>query len=196
MKITRELDLPDEGLTLVKHDTYVAAWPIELETELPEVNYVSYTQRIWKRVAHVLVPDCQPGDVLQCKFTFEVTNEQNHALELSGGLVLTPASTGTAGVEDMPSVSSTYQPTNGLMVSRMGGYNVTPQIAPGGSVWHGMHHGEIYRNVDFIVPEGVSGDRYVAAMFYCGGSSYTVSGGKLVIEPYCGDMSVTRIRKS
>lgn len=175
---------------------YEAAWPIELVSEMTEVEYSDYTERIWYRIAHVFVPDCRPGDILDCKFMFEVTNDEDHALELSGGLIITPNATGTAGVEDLPSVSTLDQPAEGKFVTRFGGYNVTPAFVSGGGVWHGMHHGEFHRSKDYIVPEGISGDQYVIAACYCGGSTLTDPGGKLIVEPFCGDFTVKRTRNA
>jgi len=178
----------------VQLDTYVAPWGSNINNDLPIINYSTGSEREWRRVQHVLVPDVQPGDVLSYTFSTSTTNPYGYSVELSGGLVLTPDPTGTAGLENMSSVSNADQPSNGLFMSRVPGYNISPQTDPSGSVWHGMHHGKWTISGSYIVPQGVIGDRYAAACFYAGGSSYTQSGEIFVIEPYTTDMSITRTR--
>lgn len=177
--------------TIVRDDTIIAPWPIELVSEVkPVLNYTSYIDRahMWRRFAHVFVPDVQAGDVLTTLLSLQGTNPQSMPLEFVVGLVLTPSASGTAGCEDMPSVSASYQPTNGIMMSRMGGRNLTGHSH--------SHHGELFRHTHFIVPEGLTGgDYYVAAIGYAGGSSLTNSNTRLVIDPYCSDMSVNIKRK-
>jgi hypothetical protein len=189
----------DPTSPISRYDTYVAPWPIEKVSAVDPIwNYVNYVDRagLWRRFSHVYVPDIQAGDILHTTLSLESTNDEGYAVEWACGLVLTPNETGLAGVENMPSVSGTDTPSGGELMSRIPGYNVTPALAPNGTVWHGMHHGMFSLSTSYIVPEGISGNRYVAAIGYASGSSYTQTGDKLKIEPYCGDMSVTLVRKN
>jgi hypothetical protein len=186
------------AFTYVRDDTITAPWPIELVAAVDPIwNYNNYIDRagLWRRFAHVFVPDVQEGDVITTLFSFEGTNPNGYAVEFVCGLVLTPTASGTAGCEAMPSVSGSYEPSGGRLMSRMPGYNVTPALDQFNNIWHGMHHGMFTINTAYTVPAGISGDRYVAAIGYAAGSSYTQSGDKFDIEPYCGDMSVNIKRK-
>ncbi len=200
MRYEFDLNIPEDPVSPIsRYDTYVAPWPIEKVSAVdPILNYTNYIDRasLWRRFSHVLVPDVQAGDILHTTLSLEATNDENYAVEWVCGLVLTPNETGLAGMDSVPSLSGTDTPSGGKLMSRFPGYNVTPQVAPGGSVWHGMHHGMFSLSTSFIVPEGVSGNQYVAAIGYASGSSYTVANDKLIIEPYCGDMSVTLVRKT
>jgi hypothetical protein len=172
---TREMVMPQ---------AYVAPWPCELVTNIPAVQYNSGTERHWRRVIHCLVPDVQPNDILQCKACFEVTNNLGFVVELAAAMLLTPQAAGTAGIENLTSVSSPQEPSDGKFITRCPGFNVTPQ----------MHHAMFPLAKDYIVPEGASGDQYVAIMAYCGGLQYWPTSHSIVVEQWCADISVTRIR--
>jgi len=180
-----------DPITLTRYDTYTAAWPIELVTEVrPVTNYTNYVDRahLWRRFAHVMIPDVQAGDVIHVECMLEATNPNSYPIEWVYGLVLTPSASGTAGCENMPSVSSTYQPSGGKLMSRMSGQNLTGHAY--------QHHGIFPLSVSFTVPAGISGNQYVAAIGYAGGSSLSGSNDALVIEQYCGDLSATVVRKA
>lgn len=172
---------------------FIAERPIEKVSSMSVVNYQSHADRVWYRISDVLIEGCSPGDTLICNFSFEVTNDLSYGVEISGGLIFTKDEFGVGGVDELTSVSNPMlKPSRSEMITTFGGYNVTPQVA-GGSVWHGMHHGMVFRNAAFVVPEGYSGDCYVAAAFYAGGSSFTSNGDQLTVESMCGDLTVVKI---
>ena len=173
--------------------TFVAPWPCELVSSLPAVQYSAGTDRHWRRIAHVLVEDVAAGDILQCKSCFEVTNDLPFIVELAACLILTPCSTGTAGLEFLASVSGAQEPSNGRFITRCPGYNLTPNSCPkfpNGA----MHHGMFPLSKDYVVPAGVSGNQYVAVMAYCGGLNYAPTSDLITVEPWCSDLSVTKVR--
>lgn len=186
----------------VRKWVHVAPWPIELVTSIPAVQYAapaSPLDRQWRRVAHLLIPDCRPGDLLECLCSVQVSNNLPfistplpngytgpHIVEVAGGLVLTPSSTGTAGLEAMSNVSTSQEPSGGRFITRMSGANVTPNP--------GMHHHEITRAARYIVPPGSSGPQYVALMLYCGGLRYAPTTDALAVDQYCGSFSVEQTR--
>lgn len=180
-----------DPVTITRYEHFRAAWPIELVSEVrPVLNYTNYIDRshMWRRFAHVLVTDVQAGDILDVSCALEATNPNSYPIEWVYGLVITPSASGTAGCENMPSVSSTYEPSGGKLISRMGGQNVTGHAY--------QHHAIFPLSVKYTVPTGISGDQYVAAIGYAAGSSLSGTNDALVIEPYCGDLSVTLVRKA
>jgi hypothetical protein len=174
-------------------DHYEAPLPAELVSYIPAVNYYSGPQRHFRRVAHVLVPDVRPGDILTVASNFGVTNDLDTLVELAAGLVLTPDATGTAGFENMVSLSSSEQPSSGKMMTRFVGFNVTPNPSP--LFPHGgMHHATLPLNAIYRVPEGVSGNMYVAIVSYVAGIQYWPTSEYVTVEPWCAWLQVKRER--
>lgn len=171
-----------------KPEAFIAPWPVELIATIPALNYNFSTghYRAFRRLAHVLVPDCQPGDLLDCSATLQVSNNLGELVEFSAALVLTPDSTGVAGIADPFSLSSTAEPPGGQFITRFPGFNVTSN--PGG-----MHHAPFTRAGRYIVPDGISGDQYVAYIAYAGGQTYDPT-RTLTVDQWCGDLSVIRHR--
>lgn len=173
-------------------DCYIAPWPIELVSSMPAPNYDSTHQRLFTRVAHVLVRDCKKGDILDCSGTFQISNRLGELVEFSACMIITPEENGVGGIQDPFNLSSNAEPPNGKFVSRFPGYNVTPNASvnfPNG----GMHHAPFNIHTRYIVPEGISGDQYIAIIAYAAGltfdSSKTVS-----VDKWCGDLSVLRYK--
>jgi hypothetical protein len=167
-----------------KPDLYIAQWPCELMAYMPEHTYSVGTERSWRRLLQLEVPDCQVGDRLKVDARILITNDTGTNVEISGGLVLTPQSSGTAGMENLASVSNGQQPAFGRMISTMDGENCTP----------GMHHMIMQRSADFLVPEGFEGDQYVILVAYAAGGGTIANPRSIQIEPYCAMMSVERTR--
>jgi len=165
-----------------KFDYYEAPYPVELVSTIPAVQYSVGTDRHFRRVAHVLIPDLQPGDLLTIASHFEITNDLNTLVEFSAGLVLTPTDSGTAGLENMNSLSNGTEPAYGKFITRFPGYNLTQNGK--------MHHGMMPLNAIYKVPEGVSGSQYVAIMSYVAGLQYWPTSQAVVVEPYCGWLQV------
>lgn len=158
--------------------SYVAQWPIEQHYMLPAVGYSVGTERAWRRWAHVKVEDVQPGDILVCNAAVEITNDLVREVEVACCLVLTPSETGTAGLENMNSISSPAQPAGGVMLTR----------CPAENVDNVTHHKIYTRHAVYNVPDGIHGDFYVALIGYVGAGANNNS--TVQLEPYCGDMSV------
>lgn len=188
MRIVRELDMPLPPALQV--DFYAAPTPIELISTIPAPNYTTNSQRAFRRVAHLLIPDVQPGDVLDVDSCFEITNDitdnANDLVEFSAGLILTPASSGTAGLETMTSLSTSSEPSNGKFMTRFPGYNLTENEK--------MHHGMMPLSTKYLVPAGVSGDQYVAIMCYVAGTDSAPTSDFVTVEPYAGWLRVERRR--
>ena len=161
-----------------------APWPIELVTSIPAVNYHTGPDRHFRRIAHVLVPNCAPSQLLDCAGSFEITNDLSGLVELAACMLITPTSAGTAGLEYMTSLSGSAEPANGKFITRFPGFNVTPN--------GGMHHAYFPLQGRYVVPEGMSGDLYVTIMAYCGGLKYWPTSETVAVEPYCGTLSVIR----
>lgn len=169
-----------------KPDVYIAPWPIELVTSMPAPNYDSTHPRLFTRIAHVLVPDCQPGDILDCSGTFQISNRLGELVEFSCALVLTPDATGVAGIADPFNLSNGMQPPNGKFITRFPGFNVTSN--PGG-----MHHAPAHLRGRYVIPEGMSGDQYVVIVSYAAGLQFD-SSRTVFVDQWCGDLSVIRFR--
>jgi hypothetical protein len=169
-----------------KVDYYEAPRPIELISTIPAVNYLVGQDRHFRRVAHVLIPDVQPGDILTIASNFEITNDLNSLVEFVAGLVLTPDSSGTAGLELMSSLSAATMSPSGKFVTQFPGYNLTQNGK--------MHHGMFPMNAIYKVPEGVSGDQYVAVICYVAGLQYWPTSQAVTVEPYAGWLQVKRER--
>lgn len=166
-------------------EAFVAPWPVELISSIPAKQYDSGPGRAFRRVAHVFIPDCKAGDILDCRGSFEVTNDLGYLVELAACLVLTPDAMGTAGLELMGSLSNSNEPSRGKFITRFPGFNVTPN--------GGMHHAYFPLSAHYVVPEGVTGDQYLAIVAYCGGRYYTEA-ESIAVEPYCGSISTLRWR--
>lgn len=154
---------------------------------LPAPQYVIATDRKWQRIQHVLVPDCQPGDILSCKASFEITNDLPFLVELGACLYLSPHASGMDGIES----KSWTVPE--VMTNSVPGFNVTPnQCAnfPHG----GMHHAVMLLHADYSVPDGIAGDRYVAIFAYCAGLNPWPTNDTVKVERSCSDVSVMRVR--
>lgn len=165
-------------------ETFITPWPCELVSSMPEHTYSAGTERTWRRLVHLLLPDCKAGDRIEVDARVLVTNDTGTNVEISGGLVLTPQSSGTAGMENLVSVSNGQQPAFGRMISTMDGENCTP----------GMHHMIMQRSADFIIPDGFEGDQYVILVAYAAGGGTIANPRSIQIEPYCAMMSVERSR--
>lgn len=189
--------------SFLRYDVFSAPRPIELITEVfPLWDYTNYIDRagLWRRFAHVKLTDVQPGDIIHVDSLLEATNPHGYAIEWVVGIVLTPLASGTAGCENMPSVSSNFEPTHGKSITRFPGFNVTPMTditdTDGNNVFPGEHHSVMSLSATYVVPAGISGDQYVALIGYAAGSSYTTANAdKLVIEPGCGHLNGVHIRK-
>lgn len=184
-KIRLPIKIPASG-----PEAFIAPWPIELVSALPAPNYDSTHPRVFTRIAHVLVPNCKPGQLLDCAGTFQASNRLGEIVELSACLMLTPDATGVGGLADPFAVSGPDQPPNGRFISRFPGFNVTPNAStkfPNG----GMHHAPFHLHARYVVPEGVQGDQYVAIVAYAAGLSFD-SSRSLSVDPMCGDLSVLR----
>jgi hypothetical protein len=174
-------------------DYYEAQRPIEIITSIPAVNYSLGQDRHFRRVAHVMIPDVKPGDILSIASSFEITNDLPTLVEFVAGLVLTPDATGAAGVELLSSLSGQTQSASGKFITQFSGYNLTPnQNAnfPNGA----MHHGIFPLNAVYRVPEGVSGDQYVAIISYVAGLQHWPTSQTVKVEPYAGWLQVKRER--
>lgn len=175
-------------------EAFIAPHPVELVSTMPAPNYDVWNgyPRAFTRIAHVLVQDCQPGDLLDVKATFQISNRLADIVEVSCSLVLTPNSFGVAGIVDPFPVSQGIHPPNGLFMKRFPGFNVTPnQTAK--FPYGGMHHAPSHLMCDFVVPEGVNGDQYVAIIAYAAGVSYDPA-NIVYVDQNCGDLSVKRFR--
>ncbi len=181
-----------EAPLMVSSRAFVAPRPIELLQWLPAVQYNSGPERQFRRIAHVLVPDLQPGDILHCAGSFEITNGLGYVVELAASLVLTPDADGTAGVELLASLSNGQEPSRGRFITAFPGFNVTPNVSPNFPNG-GMHHAMFPLSKTYVVPEGINGDQYVAIIAYCGGLQYWPTSAAVKVEPYCGDLSVLRL---
>jgi hypothetical protein len=176
-------------VVVTQDDYYQASTPIELVSTIPAVNYNIGSDRHFRRVAHVLIPNLKPGDILTISSNFEITNDLGTIAEFAAALVLTPTSTGTAGLENMGSLSNSNEPSSGKFITRFPGYNLTPN--QGTNFPHGgMHHGMMPLNAVYKVPEGVSGNQYVAIMSYVAGSQYWPTSEYVTVEPYAGWLQV------
>ena len=169
-----------------KPELFKAQWPVELVSSMPAPNYDSTHPRLFTRLAHVFVPSCQAGDILDCDGTVQISNRLGMLVEYSAALVATPDAAGTAGIADPFNLSNGTEPPNGRFVTRFPGFNVTSN--PGG-----MHHAPFNRSGRFVVPSELAGDLYIAFIAYAActkfDSSKTVS-----VDAWCGDMSVLRFR--
>jgi hypothetical protein len=186
------LDLLTEPIP--KRDVYIAPWPVELVSTMPAPTYqaTAARPRYFTRIAQVMVPDCQPGDLLEVLATFQVSNRLPDIAEFSSSLVLTPDATGVAGIADPTIVSGPAQPPRGKYMKRFPGFNVTPNATanfPNG----GMHHAPAHLNCRYIVPDDVSGDQYVIIVAYAASTGYE-SWRSVFVDGMCGDLSVARTR--
>lgn len=186
MDIDLPLLVPSQKPLLFK-----ARWPVELVPSMPAVNYDATHPRAFTRLAHVLVPDCQAGDILDCDGTIQISNALGELVEYAAALVATPQASGTAGIADANGAlfntsSELIEPPFGRWVTRFPGYNVTPN---GG----GMHHAPLSRRGRFLVPQALTGDIYIAFIGYAGGQTFD-SNRKVTVDRCCGDLSVMRFR--
>lgn len=172
----------------VRPEVFIATWPIELISSMPAVTY-KFSEgkfREFRRLAHVLVPDCSPGQIIDCIGTLQISNNLGELVEFSAALVLTPEIAGVAGIADPFNLSSNAEPPNGKFITRFPGFNVTTN--PGG-----MHHAPFTRQGRYVIPEGIHGNQYVAYIAYAAGE--TVDKTRTVsVDSWCGDLSVIRYR--
>lgn len=168
-------------------ELFKASWPIELVEWLlaPHYDFELGKYRNFGRLAHVLIPDCRPGDILDCSGTVQISNNTGLLVEYSAALVLTPDASGVAGIADPVSVSDGAEPPNGRWITRFPGFNVTTN--PGG-----MHHAPFTRHSRYQIPEDVSGDQYVAFIAYA--SAQPVYDRSVKVDQNCGDLTVLRFR--
>jgi hypothetical protein len=173
--------------TLVYHNMVKREFPIE---DIPSLYTQYYASgqgnlRAFGRVSHVMIPDCQPGDEIIATGNFEVTTTLGW-MEFCACLVLTPDASGVCGFNNMASnsVSTTEEPATGRRMTAFPGYNVD-------SV---MHHGMFPMTGMIKVPEGWSGDLYVAIISYV--SSNPGIGLNIPVEPFCGHLQAVHNRYS
>lgn len=171
-------------------EAFIAPWPIELTDRIYAPNYDATHPRIFTRIAHVLIPNCNPGQLLDCSGTFQISNRLGDIVEFCACLMLTPSSTGVGGLQDPFNVSGSLNPANGRFISRFPGFNVTPNANsnfPNG----GMHHAPFTRHARYVIPEGITGDQYVAIVAYA--ASTVIDSNRFVyVDQNCGDLSVLR----
>ena len=175
-----------------KPELFVSPWPAELVPDMHAKQYLSGPERAFTRIAHVKVPNCQPGDILSCKAYFQASNALGYNVELAACLVLTPYVNGVAGMHQLSSLSNADEPPDGKFITRFPGFNVTPNSCtkfPHG----GMHHAYYPLVADYLVPEGVSGDQWVAIVAYAGGI-LTSTNERMKVDGYCSSVSVLRFR--
>lgn len=158
---------------------FEATKPIEIWGGLPIIDYPRMGSPIRQRVAHLFLPDCKTGDIVQFHYSMEVTNDQYYAVEFTGKIILT--------AEEYPSINGCK------LVSDERGYNVSPQVDQNGNVFHGMHHATDDRSGSFVIDS--DGDYWIAAVYYAGGSSFTQTSESLRIEPNYGDFTAVRFRQ-
>jgi hypothetical protein len=188
-----EIEFPESNSgALERYDTYVADNPAELLNTLTAPNYNVNNPRQFKRILQVQVQDAEPGDIILANAQVGMTSELND-VEFSGALVLTPDSTGTAGIIDVVGnqfcLGCGEEPSSGVFITRFPGYNVS--IA--------RHHDIMNWGGSVIVPEGMSGDLYVIAVVYAASRSnwsYHPSSQSVSIDPHSGSISATLIRKA
>lgn len=137
--------------------------PWELVASIPVLTYAQGTPPSPVRIAHVLIPDCTAGQVLQCTSVLAVTNDTPRSIEVATGSILSPSPTGTGGYP----------------LSRVRGFNLD----------FARHHDSRHDMATIEVPHG--GDWYYAVIGYAGGDASTQSGDVLKIDPY-GEATVTR----
>lgn len=190
---TYDVNLPQAGIVFENQDIYTSSWPGELTSGLENLggSPVKYGMNVKNygasplpplpdryRIAHVFVPDIQPGDVIDVKTGFEITNNLNYFVEISAQLYITPNSSGAP-----------WSDPDDTTISRNPGYNCGPH--------DGQHHGMWDKSITFTVPENFTpGDYYVALYAYAGGSSLSQAGDKITVENNCTDLSVIRTRKA
>ena len=133
-----ELQLVATG---VSPELFISQRPIELVSSIPAVNYGSGPNPPGNRIAHVYLPGCKSGDVLDIDAAFEVTNDLNTNVELVWWLVLSSSFTGVSGEQ----------------ITFPKGYNVTAN----------MHHGMAIDSNKFSVP--LNGDYWIVVSAYAGG---------------------------
>lgn len=143
----------------------------ELISSIPAKNYNTGPERAFRRVMHLLVPDCRPGDILDVAADFQISNALGYIVEFCATLVLTPDAEGTAGLESMVSLSDGTEPARGRFITPMPGYNVTPNASTN-FPYGGMHHARFPMAAKFEVPSDVTGDQYVAIISYVAGQRY------------------------
>lgn len=173
-------------------EAFIQPWPVELVAAMSAPTYDATHPRYFTRLAHVLVPDCRPGDLLDCSATIQITNDlPGQLVEYSAALVLTPDEYGVAGIADATGAlfnlsAPAVQPPSGRFVTRFPGINVSPN--PGG-----MHHCPQTRHARYIVPEDVSGDQWLAFIAYAAGQTFSPANA-VKVDAACGDISVIRYR--
>lgn len=189
----KDFDLLSPG----RVQSFIAPWPVELVADMPAPSYDAAHPRAFTRLAHVLVPDCREGDLLDCSATLQISNRLGEIVEFCAALVLTPAASGPAGIVDLPgalfNTSSAQQPGNGRFITRFPGFNVTPNWTAVKFPYGGMHHAPFARHGRIVVPADCEGDNYVAYIAYAAGTTFDAS-RTVSVDAWCGDLSVIRHR--
>lgn len=182
-----EYDIP---IVYLRDDTYCADFPAELISSLEATNYNLTNPRQFTRVLHVQIPYCLAGDVIDVDSIFGITTGYS-LTEISAGLILTPDSTGTGGIQDVSgdqfNIGGGENPSNGVWITKFPGKNVSSST----------HHEFFPLSGKIIVPEGMSGTLYAAVIAYAGGTnfSYHPSGSYITIEPHAGHIQANIKRK-
>ena len=172
-----------------RFDQYAHPAPAELVSTVQAPTYNISNPRNFVRVLEVMVPDCQPGDIIQADSAFGVTSEHSLA-EVSSGMILTPEASGTDGIVDLvgnqTQLSAGEGPTNGVWITRFPGRNVPLNV----------HHDFHPHSGSITVPEGMSGDLYVAVIMYADAGGYFAPSPRYVsIDTYTSHISATITRK-
>jgi hypothetical protein len=176
---------------LAEVDFFEATWPIELISTIPAPQYEVPADKRWRRVAHKLI-DVQPNDILIVTSSFQISNALNSIVEFVAGLVITPDATGTCGVELLSSVSAASESASSKFLTRFTGKNVTPNQCTN-FPFGGEHHSPFPLSTQYKVPEGVSGNQYIAIISYVAGLQ-PESAGEFVTVDSAGHLQITRIR--
>lgn len=173
-----EVERPEEE-ELEENPSGVYGTPAGIDARLIDKLYApTYNinnPRNFQRIAHLAIPNCQSGDVITAFSSWAFTLDFNVTTEVCSGLILTPAVSGTAGIEDVVgnqfALSLGEQPTNGVFVSRFPGRNLNIDI----------HHDFHNHSGVITVPEGMSGTLYLAIIAYADAGS---SSRYITVEPH------------
>jgi len=139
--------------------------PCELVSTMPCTDYAGHPPE--QRLAHVFVPGCKRGDILDIESMLQATNDLAYNIEFTSRLLLTGQANGLSGQR--------------ITRSRYGlGQNITPDV----------HHG--VRNMTGRVMVEADGDYYVAVIGYTGASA--AQPGDTVLLDRGGHISVMRHR--
>jgi hypothetical protein len=125
--LTPFVEVP-EGQSGSSIEQFTSAIPSELVTTLAAPTYTLSSPRNFRRVAHVAIPNCNPGDIIFAAGCLGMTTEISD-VEFCSSLIITPDATGTAGIVDVPgnqfAIGLGEQPTSGIFLSNFNGENIS-----------------------------------------------------------------------